>query len=819
MKFSPAEMGIIKIISHKDYERDLMRCLHETGNVELISAPEQSASTATPLSDEEQSVFKVLNEVQRQVDYFKLSQYVPGIAAKVRGKKRYLVDDRKLDKILDMSQKTLSKVAPKTQSLSQELLQTQQSLDQQNTIFKIAETLEPLGIDISQLGPGRYVYSVAGTVQTIKSGTLKLRIKEATEGNYVFRSVSIKGGRDVVFIAILNQYRGLVETVLTAFGFEEFKVPQGVKGDLKAVMAKAQANIKKLEEELQKLEKKRMDIMKEWGYQLLICKELLEIERDRIDAKKYLQETKSTIEVWGWVPLKETKKLSKAIDTVTRNTAIIEITKNLPLDEEPPSKMVNNRIFSPYQKLVKGFGIPNYHEIDPTKLLTLSFPFFFGLMFPDVGHGAILVVFALVILAWRLKRPAVSGTAGYIYQGAGLLLLCGLFAMGFGFLFGEVFGSTSIISPLWFFPFGTPDGNFRLLRLAVIIGVITITAGFLVRFANLARNGKLKQAILQPLFLIIFYIGAFLIIYSDEYSVNFTQWGSPFQTVFTRLQTVFTNYTTPPWFFTQSQWNFILFDWAVTPFYYTTIRPLKCLEPLGIGAYVIQSNWWKMLQVVATLTGNTTLQGYLNTTQQLVVINTTSWSPVIYLPPVQFLAFGLVLIPIAVSLIGTIATFKDKMEGTSEQIDYLIQCLSHTISFARIFALAAVHAILSEIFLGLPGPFPLTTTYSVSTTTIGTTSYSTLNVATESIIWAAVGAVLICGLEGLLGFMNSLRLHWVEFFTKFYSGDGREFAPFNSARQLTRVEKLSFKAPVLEKEITVSAVSSRGSRFRRKAAT
>jgi vacuolar-type H+-ATPase subunit I/STV1 len=836
MKFSAAEMGIIKIIIHKDYERDLLRCLHEMGNVELIDILEQHASAITTLSEKEQSVYKLLNDIQRHVDYLELSQYIPGLANNIRGKKRYLIDDKKLDKILDMCEKTLSKVEPKIQSLSQELLQVRQSLDQQNTISKVAETLEPLDITIDQLGPGRYVYAVAGTVPTIKSGTLKWRIKEITEGNYVFRSASIAGGRDVVFIAILNQYRGVVERILTAFGFEEFKVPPDVKGSLKDVMTKAEAKIKKLEEALQNLEEKRMGIIKEWGYQLLICRELLEIERDRIDAKKYFRITKSTIEVWGWVPLSEVKKIRNAIDNVTEKTAIIEVTKNPPTAEKPPTKMVNSKIFSPYQKLVKGFGIPNYREIDPTKLMTLTLPLFFGLMFPDVAHGAILALFALALLVWRLKRPVVTGIAAYIYEGAGLLFICGISAIIFGFLFGEVFGSTEIISPLWYFPFGTAEGNFRLLRLAIVIGVSEITFGFSVRFTNLVRNGKRKLAVFQPLFIIIFYIGAFLIIYSDEYSVNFLNWGSPWPALQPKLTQLVTDLFSPSDKFMYG----IPINWLgdmptmwqlMTPFWYTTLRPLKFLEPLGIGTYLMDSKLWNILHIMDAF--HFLPEGTLDTLQLWVTINTTSWSPAICLPPVQFLTFGLVLIPVFVSLFGSIYFSHDRGEGLSEQLDYLISCLSHSISFARIFALAAVHAILSEIFLGIPGPPSLATLYEFTPLSeligispeifetilpglAGLAEVPLVQVVSESLLWAAVGGILIIGLEGLLGFMNSLRLHWVEFFSKFYAGDGRDFAPFTSARQLTRVEKI-FEAPVLEKEITVKASGSKRSRFRRKA--
>ena len=133
-----------------------------------------------------------------------------------------------------------------------------------------------------------------------------------------------------------------------------------------------------------------------------------------------------------------------------------------------------------------------------------------------------------------------------------------------------------------------------------------------------------------------------------------------------------------------------------------------------------------------------------------------------------------------------------KSEGIMDAIDHILALISNTLSFSRIMALLLVHAILSGL------PFTLTGVDLVAV--MSTFSGSFLDVAhidlsnfgglihghyasalSISWVWWVVGIVLailiILPLEGLLSFLNTLRLHWVEWFTKFYTGDGKEFLP------------------------------------------
>jgi V/A-type H+-transporting ATPase subunit I len=101
-----------------------------------------------------------------------------------------------------------------------------------------------------------------------------------------------------------------------------------------------------------------------------------------------------------------------------------------------------------------------------------------------------------------------------------------------------------------------------------------------------------------------------------------------------------------------------------------------------------------------------------------------------------------------------------KSNGIMDAIDHIIALISNTLSFSRVMALLLVHAILSGI------PFTLTGVHAP----LSTAWY-------WWVVGILVGLIIIVPIEGLLSFLNTLRLHWVEWFSKFYVGDGNAYKP------------------------------------------
>jgi V/A-type H+-transporting ATPase subunit I len=111
--------------------------------------------------------------------------------------------------------------------------------------------------------------------------------------------------------------------------------------------------------------------------------------------------------------------------------------------------------------------------------------------------------------------------------------------------------------------------------------------------------------------------------------------------------------------------------------------------------------------------------------------------------------------------------------GLMHAFESLLASLSHTISYVRILAMKLIDDVFLHLFLGV----------LVFFTAWGNIAGAALG----WILFAALTTVLILILETAFVFMQSLRLHWVEWFLKFYSGEGTAFKPYGIMRNYTRV--------------------------------
>lgn len=120
-----------------------------------------------------------------------------------------------------------------------------------------------------------------------------------------------------------------------------------------------------------------------------------------------------------------------------------------------------------------------------------------------------------------------------------------------------------------------------------------------------------------------------------------------------------------------------------------------------------------------------------------------------------------VILPMLLMFAGE-SMIKGGMEGFSTFFEIAISSVGNTVSYGRILALSLAHGIIGQI---------LATAGEVGATGLVITGIGTI--------------FLIMMLEGLIIFIHTVRLHWVEWFSKFYKGEGTEYKPFKLIQKYT----------------------------------
>lgn len=134
-----------------------------------------------------------------------------------------------------------------------------------------------------------------------------------------------------------------------------------------------------------------------------------------------------------------------------------------------------------------------------------------------------------------------------------------------------------------------------------------------------------------------------------------------------------------------------------------------------------------------------------------------------------------IFIRIGIPLIAMLALkfWAEGSMGLMHAFESMLATLSHTISYVRILAMKLIDDVFLRLFFGVLVFF--------------TAWGNPLGSAVGWILFAALTTVLILILETAFVFMQSLRLHWVEWFLKFYAGEGTAFKPYGAERTYTRV--------------------------------
>jgi V/A-type H+-transporting ATPase subunit I len=188
----------------------------------------------------------------------------------------------------------------------------------------------------------------------------------------------------------------------------------------------------------------------------------------------------------GWTPETELSALADRLADV--GAAVVPV--RAPAGAQPPTRLPAGRAGRQFDLLVETYTTVPYRDLDPSLVAGIAYVAMFGMMFGDVGHGALLLVGAVLVKGGRLPGR-LGGSAG-LRRSWPFLAGGGLASMLFGALYGEMFGPTHVLPVLWLDPLERPV---PMLLAAVGVGAVLIGGAYALGTANRAREGGWAYAL------------------------------------------------------------------------------------------------------------------------------------------------------------------------------------------------------------------------------------------------------------------------------------------------------------------------------------
>ena len=178
----------------------------------------------------------------------------------------------------------------------------------------------------------------------------------------------------------------------------------------------------------------------------------------------------------GWTPARRLPELAQHLAPL--GGAVVPL--SYPPGVQPPTLLSGARASSTSRLLVDTYGTVPYADLDPYRLAGLAYVVMFGMMFGDVGHGALLLLGGLILRSGRVRKLHKQQKLWRFVVGAGIT------SVFFGFLYGTAFGPTGLVPVLWLDPLAEPV---PLMLAALLFGSALLGVAYALGTINRFREG------------------------------------------------------------------------------------------------------------------------------------------------------------------------------------------------------------------------------------------------------------------------------------------------------------------------------------------
>lgn len=272
------------------------------------------------------------------------------------------------------------------------------------------------------------------------------------------------------------------DTIFSSLHFERIKLSREYEGTPLEAKNKLNEKIMEIDLKIQEIEEDKSRQTTEKSEEIAKAYATIKQLNDCFRLRKYAACTKKDFYILtGWA----TDDTVNEMLMLTKDDKDVELViedENSGINSTPPTKLKNFFLFRPFEMFVKMYGIPSYNEMDPTFFVAITYAILFGVMFGDVGQGAVLVIAGLLL--YKLKKSDLGA----------IIAICGVFSTLFGFAYGSIFGYEDKLTALWLSPMHSVT---TILIYPVIAGAGIILVCMMFNVINAIRVKDISRLLLD----------------------------------------------------------------------------------------------------------------------------------------------------------------------------------------------------------------------------------------------------------------------------------------------------------------------------------
>jgi len=474
----------------------------------------------------------------------------------------------------------------------------------------------------------------------------------------------------------------------------------------------------------------------------------------------------------------------------------------------PPTHFETNKFTYGYQEFVNTYGIPRYREANPALFTAATFPFLFGVMYGDIGHGSFLLCFGLYLL-WNEKandEAKLGEMMAGMHSGRYMLTMMGACAVYAGIVYNDCFslginafgskwvyegqddypntkleeGTVGVLTGAYeVYPFGLDPAwhvasnellffNSFKMKISVIFGIFQMFMGTCLRGINAIYFKEWLDFFFEFVPMVMFALSLFMymvVLIFMKWSID---WNSRM------LGATCLEYNGAGW--GSEDYNQ---EWQVCDDSYGS----GYCTPGGVSCKMDGTD---VTEELCSLdyggSGDGCQPPNLITTLINIALSPGTVDEPMYngQAAVQNILLAVALISVPLLLCAKPYFLSKRSSGHDDEdhnfgeifihqaietIEFVLGMVSNTASYLRLWALSLAHSELATVFW--------------SKAMLSTMQVNGFATYLGFVIFAGTTLGVLLMMDVLECFLHALRLHWVEFQNKFFKADGVRFSPYS----------------------------------------